>query len=107
MIASAHTIAPHTLLPAGAPSHSDRMALTVIVKGLTSANAFSTDGIDWTGTNADEMKVSGNTAMNPTELAASGEDTSMPRKANTHEKASVSYTHLRAHETGRNIVCRL
>ena len=25
----------------------------------------------------------------------------------TSLKASVSYTHLRAHETGRNLVCRL
>src|SRR5665213_4275913 len=26
---------------------------------------------------------------------------------NPHDEGSVSYTHLRAHETGRNLVCRL
>src|SRR5678809_623117 len=25
----------------------------------------------------------------------------------THDRVPVSYTHLRAHETGRNLVCRL
>ena len=29
------------------------------------------------------------------------------RKFDTEEFHSVSYTHLRAHETGRNLVCRL
>src|SRR5678810_1465484 len=29
------------------------------------------------------------------------------RHAPTHEAIPVSYTHLRAHETGRNLVCRL
>jgi hypothetical protein len=33
------------------------------------------------------MNVSGNTAMNPTELAASADFTSIPRNANTQEKA--------------------
>jgi hypothetical protein len=40
-----------------------------------------------TGTNAEEMNVSGNTAMKPTEFADSGEDTSRPSSAKTHEKA--------------------
>jgi hypothetical protein len=87
MIASDQTTAPQTLLPAGAPSHSERIASTMIVNGLTSANARSAVGIDCTGTNAEEMNVSGKTAMKPTELAASGEETSMPRNANTHENA--------------------
>ena len=87
MITKAHTTAPQTLFPAGAPSQSERIASTVMVKGLTSANARRTAGIDCTGTNAEEMNVRGNTAMNPTELAASGEDTSIPRNANTHENA--------------------
>ena len=59
----------------------------MIVNGLTSANARSGSGIDCTGTNAEEMKVSGKTAMNPTEFAASGEETSIPTNANTHENA--------------------
>ena len=75
------------MFPAGAPSHSERIASTVTVNGLTLANARSTDGIEATGTNAEEMNVSGKTAMKPTELAASGEETSSPRNANTHEKA--------------------
>ena len=57
------------------------------MNGLTSANACSGSGIESTGTNAEEMNVSGKTAMKPTELAASGEDTSSPRNANTHENA--------------------
>lgn len=28
-------------------------------------------------------------------------------KARWHQDVPVSYTHLRAHETGRNLVCRL
>src|SRR6202023_1949451 len=87
MIAKAQTAAPQTLFPAGAPSQSERIASTVIVNGLTSANARSTEGIECTGTNAEEMNVRGKTAMNPTEFAASGVETSIPRKANTHEKA--------------------
>ena len=75
------------MLPAGAPSHSARIASTMIVNGLMSANACSAAGIDSTGTNADEMKVSGKTAMKPTEFAASGEDTSRPSSAKTHENA--------------------
>ncbi len=75
------------MLPAGAPSHSWRIASTTIVNGLTSANWRSPSGIEATGTNAEEMNVSGKTAMKPTELAASGEETSSPRSAKTHENA--------------------
>jgi len=75
------------LLWAGAPSHSERIASTVIVNGLTWAKVFRTAGSVPTGTNAEEMKVSGKTAMKPTEFAASGEDTSSPRRANSQEKA--------------------
>ena len=77
-MASDQTIAPHTLLPAGAPSQSERIASTMIVKGFTSANPRSTSGMDCTGTNAEEMNVSGNTAMKATEFAASGVDVSIP-----------------------------
>ena len=63
------------------------MASTMIVNGLISANDCSAAGIESTGTKADEMKVSGKTAMKPTEFAASGEDTSRPNSAKTHEKA--------------------
>src|SRR5665213_1183063 len=31
----------------------------------------------------------------------------LPPKISTTHQPSVSYTHLRAHETGRNLVCRL
>ena len=65
---------------AGAPSQSERIASTMIVNGLTSANARRTAGIDWTGTKAEEMKVSGKTAMKPTEFAASGEDDEHPEE---------------------------
>jgi hypothetical protein len=87
MITSDQTTAPHTLSPAGAPSHSARIASTVTVNGLTSANHCSAEGIDSTGTKADEMKVSGKTAMKPTEFADSGEETSSPSSAKTHENA--------------------
>ena len=69
------------------PSHSARIALTTIVNGLTSANASIQPGIDSVGTKAEEMKVSGKTAMKPTEFAASGEETSIPSSAKTHENA--------------------
>ena len=59
----------------------------MIVNGLISANHCSAPGIDSTGTNADEMNVSGNTTMKPTEFAASGEDTSRPSSAKNHENA--------------------
>src|SRR5277367_6670681 len=78
---------PRTLLWAGAPSHRWRTASTTTVNGLTVAKARNGSGIEATGTNAEEMKVSGNTAMNPTELAASGEDTSRPMNAKNHENA--------------------
>ena len=84
---SDHTTAPHTLLPAGAPSQSARIASTTIVNGLISANHCSPGGIESTGTKADEMKVSGKTARKPTELADSGEETSSPSSAKTHENA--------------------
>ena len=57
------------------------------MNGLISANHCSAPGIESVGTNADEMNVSGKTAMKPTELAASGEETSRPSSANTHENA--------------------
>ncbi len=75
------------LLPAGAPSHRARIASTTIVNGLTSANHCSTSGIESTGTNAELMKVSGKTAMKPTEFADSGDDTISPSHAKTHENA--------------------
>src|SRR5579859_2130928 len=87
MMTRHHTNAPQTSLWAGKPSQSARMALTTIENGLMLANQRRADGIEATGTNAEEMNVSGNTAMNPTELAASGEDTSSPRKAKIHENA--------------------
>jgi hypothetical protein len=59
------------LLPAGASSHSARIAATTIVKGLTFANASSHSGIDSTGTNADDANVSGKIAMKPIDCAAS------------------------------------
>ena len=74
-------------LPPGAPSHSSRISSTTTVNGFTSANTFSASGIESTGTKADEMNVSGNTSMKPSEFAASGVDTSIPRNANTHENA--------------------
>src|SRR5437764_3932456 len=87
MIASDHRTDSHTLLWGGVPSHSERIASTVIVNGLTFANACSTSGIEATGTNAEEMNVSGNTAMKPAEFAASGEETISPTNANTQENA--------------------
>src|SRR5690554_5919780 len=58
-----------------------------MVKGLMSANQAKAEGIDSTGTKAEEMKVSGKTAMKPSELAASGEETTKPSRAKIQEKA--------------------
>jgi hypothetical protein len=86
-ITKAQTKAPQTWSSAGRPSHSERIALTMIVNGLTSANHSRAGGIESVGTNAEEMNVSGNTTVNPTEFAASGELTSIPSRAKTHENA--------------------
>ena len=40
--------------------NSARTASTIVVNGLFSAKGCSHDGIDWTGTNADDTNVSGN-----------------------------------------------
>ena len=63
------------------------MASTTTVNGLTSANHCRADGIDSTGTKADEMKVSGKMIVKPMPLAASGEETDSPSRAKIHEKA--------------------
>src|SRR3954454_525195 len=63
--ASDHATAPHTLSPAGAPSHSERIASTTTVIGLISANCRSPSGIDLTGTNAAEMNVIGKISVKP------------------------------------------
>lgn len=86
-IATVQATAPQMLLPAGEPSQSDRIASTMNVNGLMSANHWSAAGIESTGTNADEMNVNGKTAMKPSELADSGEETIRPSNANTQEKA--------------------
>ena len=57
------------------------------MNGLALANDCSPAGIDSAGTKAEETNVSGKTARKPTEFADSGEDTSSPRSAKTHEKA--------------------
>jgi hypothetical protein len=54
---------------------------------LTSAKACSVEGIDSTGTNAEEMKVRGKMRMKPSDWEASGEDEERPMKAKTQEKA--------------------
>src|ERR1700761_5273356 len=84
---SAHTTAPHTWVPAGSPSHRERIASTMIVNGLTCANARSPAGIVATGTNAEEMNVSGKIAMKPIDWAASGVEATNPANANTQENA--------------------
>ena len=59
----------------------------ITVNGLTLAKARRTAGIVAGGTNAEEMKVNGNTAMNPIELADSGVLATRPTNANTQENA--------------------
>src|SRR4051794_34411329 len=87
MIPIDHATAPHTSLPAGVPSQSDRNASTTVVKGLFSANAFSQSGIDPVGTNADDAKVIGKITMKPSACADSADDECSATNANTHEKA--------------------
>src|ERR1700710_3323221 len=81
------TTAPQTLLPAGVPRKSERMASTTIVKGLTSAKVWRAPGIDSTGTKAEETKVSGKMNMKPSDCADSVELAVRPTKAKTQEKA--------------------
>src|SRR4051794_7959123 len=85
--ASDQATAPQMLSPAGAPSHSARIASTTTVIGLTSANWRSPSGIDSTGTNAAEMNVIGKISVKPTPLAASGDETDIPSSAKIHENA--------------------
>ena len=79
--------APQTSLPAGVPMKSARTASTMVVNGLFSAKGCSQEGIDSTGTNADDTNVSGNRIVKPIALAVSGEDDTRPISANTQEKA--------------------
>ena len=60
---------------------------TVIVTGLTEANASRTGGMVEIGTKADEMNVRGNTQMNPICWAASTFMTARPTIAEIHEIA--------------------
>ena len=46
-----------------------------------------------------------NKGMNSLKRVAT--DTHSPQKRGVCTSVTVSYTHLRAHETGRNLVCRL
>ena len=82
-----HATAPHKALPAGASTNRERTASTTTVNGLTSAKASSAAGIDSTGTNADEANVRGKIALKPTACADSGELTTRPMNANSHENA--------------------
>ncbi len=77
----------HTSVLAGVPSHSDRTASEIVVNGLTCATWRSPSGIDSTGTNTEEAKVSGKIAVKPTAFAVSGEDENRPTSAKTHENA--------------------
>ena len=45
--------------------------------------------------------------MKPTMAVKEGDVVSKGQVLFTDKKNPVSYTHLRAHETGRNLVCRL
>ena len=57
------------------------------MNGLTSAKACSQSGMESTGTNADEAKVSGKTRMKPIAWADSGDDEISAMQAKIHEKA--------------------
>src|SRR5947209_20595321 len=87
MIATDHSTASQTGCLAGVPTHRWRIASTTIENGLMSAaNVRSGSGIEAGGTKAEEMNVRGNTAMNPTEFADSGESTNRPISAKNQEK---------------------
>ena len=43
----------------------------------------------------------------PTNAAGTSIDLLVANEFDMHCLSAVSYTHLRAHETGRNLVCRL
>ena len=75
------------VLFAGVPSHSERTASAHVVNGFASANWRRPSGIDAAGTNTEEANVSGNSTVNPIELAVSGVDENSPTSANTHENA--------------------
>jgi hypothetical protein len=59
----------------------------MVVNGLCSAIGWSQLGIDETGTNADDTKVTGKRTVKPMALAASGDEAVSPTNANTHEDA--------------------
>jgi hypothetical protein len=87
MVTTAQTTAPQTSFPAGVSRKRARTASTIVVNGLISATVSSQLGIDPSGTNADETKVSGKRIVNPYAFDASGDDADRPMKANTQEKA--------------------
>src|SRR5450756_1620157 len=81
-----------TGLVVGPPRHRARRASTDAVTGWFFAKAWSQPGMVATGTSVELVNTRMTTGNSPARPAASG---------------SVSYTHLRAHETRHDVVCRL
>ena len=65
MITTHQTIEPQIAFPDGVSRNSERTASTMTVTGFTSATGCSQPGIESTGTNAEEMNVSGKMIVNP------------------------------------------
>ncbi len=79
---------------AAGPCVSVRTAFTITVIGWFSANPWSHDGIEATGTYALETNVSGKT-MKASPCAACAVPASMPSEMNTHSNANPYTRHSR------------
>ena len=74
----------------------------LITAALTACGSSSSGDDDAAATLEDAVGEPEDTSDTP---SAPGTDT--PSAPATDTPSAVSYTHLRAHETGRNLVCRL
>ena len=79
--------APHTELPAGAPTNSALVASTIVLNGFALANASMAAGIDSGGAKADDANVIGKITMKPSAWAPSGELELSAMKAKIQENA--------------------
>src|SRR5918994_948802 len=98
MITNDQTTAPQMSFPAGVPTNSARAASTIVVNGLFSAIGSSQLGIVSTGTNADEMNVTGKRIVKPYAFDASGEDDDDLREAGGEAEADQDSDREHDHE---------
>src|SRR5678809_1808744 len=71
------------------------------------ARSYTGSGVLTAGTRNDSPAMASTTGVEAAGLSNSPSHLAMTTVARQLPTTSVSYTHLRAHETGRNLVCRL